>query len=116
VDERAQFLTQRDARGFSPAHIGVRQLHTHRFGRKLKLPSTFVIKYELRQLMKLDLVKKEREAAELKAPQVKTTAFALSVSDGERKIEQSDAKPVRERKASKPPSASPTGWYPVRLF
>jgi hypothetical protein len=41
---------------------------------------------------------------------------ALSVSDRERKIEHVDAMSVRERKASKPPSASPTGWHPVRFF
>ena len=42
------------------------------------------------------------------------SVHALIVSNGERKIEQADARPVRERKASKP-SASPTGWYPVRF-
>jgi hypothetical protein len=41
---------------------------------------------------------------------------ALSVSDGERKIQRADAMSVREQKPSRPPSASPTGWHPFRLF
>jgi len=36
-------------------------MHTHRFGRKLKLPSTTVIKLQIRKMMFEDLVK-EAEA------------------------------------------------------
>jgi hypothetical protein len=32
-------------------------MHTHRFGRKLKLPATIVIKHQIRKLMFEDLVK-----------------------------------------------------------
>jgi hypothetical protein len=31
-------------------------MHTHRFGRKLKLPSTIAIKHQIRQLMLEDLI------------------------------------------------------------
>jgi hypothetical protein len=31
-------------------------MHTHRFGRKLKLPSTIAIKHQIRQLMLKDLI------------------------------------------------------------
>ena len=33
-------------------------MHTHRFGRKLKLPSTIAIKHQIRQLMLGDLINK----------------------------------------------------------
>jgi hypothetical protein len=32
-------------------------MHTHRFGKKLKLPSTIAIKHQIRKLMLEDLVK-----------------------------------------------------------
>jgi hypothetical protein len=32
-------------------------MHTHRFGRKLKLPSTIAIKHQIRKMMFEDLVK-----------------------------------------------------------
>lgn len=38
-------------------------MRTHRFGKKLKLPSIIVIKHQLRTLMLADLVKKAEEAA-----------------------------------------------------
>ena len=41
-------------------------MRTHRFGRKLKLPSTFVIKHQLRMLMAEDALKKA-EAEAIKA-------------------------------------------------
>ena len=37
-------------------------MRTHRFGRKLKLPATFVIKHQLRKLMAEDAIKKAAEA------------------------------------------------------
>ena len=33
-------------------------MHTHRFGKKIKLPSTIAIKHQLRKLMFDDLVKR----------------------------------------------------------
>jgi hypothetical protein len=41
-------------------------MRTHRFGRKLKLPPTFVIKHQLRKLMAADALK--RAEAEAIAP------------------------------------------------
>ena len=38
-------------------------MHTHRFGKKIKLPSTIAIKHQLRKLMFDDLVKEAEEAA-----------------------------------------------------
>jgi hypothetical protein len=38
-------------------------MHTHRFGRKLKLPSTIAIKHEIRKLMFEDSVKKAEAGA-----------------------------------------------------
>jgi hypothetical protein len=43
-------------------------MRTHRFGRKLKLPSTFVIKHQIRMLMAEDARKKTAaEAMEIRA-------------------------------------------------
>jgi hypothetical protein len=38
-------------------------MHTHRFGRKLKLPSTIAIKHEIRKLMFEDSVNKAEAGA-----------------------------------------------------
>ena len=38
-------------------------MRTHRFGRKVKLPSTIAIKHQLRQMMLDDLVKEAEAAA-----------------------------------------------------
>jgi hypothetical protein len=38
-------------------------MQTHRFGKKIKLPSTIAIRHQLRTLMLEDLVKKVEEAA-----------------------------------------------------
>ena len=35
-------------------------MHTHRFGRKIKLPATVVIKHQIRMLMALDEVTKAK--------------------------------------------------------
>jgi hypothetical protein len=42
-------------------------MHTHRFGRKLKLPSTIAIKHQIRKLMFEDLVKEAEEIARAEA-------------------------------------------------
>ena len=38
-------------------------MRTHRFGRKVKLPSTIAIKHQIRQMMLDDLVKEAEAAA-----------------------------------------------------
>ena len=42
-------------------------MRTHRFGRKLKLPSTFAIKHQIRKLMFEDAVKKAEAEASAEA-------------------------------------------------
>ena len=42
-------------------------MRTHRFGRKLKLPSTFAIKHQIRKLMFEDTVKKAEAEARAEA-------------------------------------------------
>jgi hypothetical protein len=46
-------------------------MHTNRFGRKLKLPSTIAIKHQIRKLMLEELV--EKAEAEAKAEAMRTT-------------------------------------------
>jgi hypothetical protein len=43
-------------------------MRTHRFGRKLKLPSTMAIKHQIRRLMFADLVKAEMAEATKESP------------------------------------------------
>jgi hypothetical protein len=38
-------------------------MHTHRFGKKISLPSTIAIKHQLRKLMFEDLIEEAKEAA-----------------------------------------------------
>ena len=40
-----------------------RPMHTHRFGRKIKLPATIAIKHQIRKLMFEDLIKKAEAEA-----------------------------------------------------
>jgi hypothetical protein len=42
-------------------------MHTHRFGRKLKLPSTIAIKHQIRKLMLEDLAKEAEVIARAEA-------------------------------------------------
>ena len=42
-------------------------MHTHRFGRKLKLPSTIAIKHQIRELMLEELVEKAEAGARVEA-------------------------------------------------
>ena len=42
-------------------------MQTHRFGRKLKLPSTFAIKHQIKKLMLADLLKEAEAAARAEA-------------------------------------------------
>lgn len=50
-------------------------MHTHRFGKRIKLPSTIAIKHQLRKLMLEDLVKEAEARAEV-------TRRSLSENDG----------------------------------
>jgi hypothetical protein len=42
-------------------------MYTHRFGRKLKLPSTIAIKHQIRKLMFEELIQKPEAAARAEA-------------------------------------------------
>jgi hypothetical protein len=42
-------------------------MHTHRFGKKIKLPSTIAIKHQIRKLMLEDLVKETEVIARAEA-------------------------------------------------
>jgi hypothetical protein len=42
-------------------------MHTHRFGRRLKLPATIAIKHQIRKLMFEDLVKEAEAIARAEA-------------------------------------------------
>jgi hypothetical protein len=42
-------------------------MYTHRFGRKLKLPSTIAIKHQIRKLMFEELIQKAEAAARAEA-------------------------------------------------
>jgi hypothetical protein len=46
-------------------------MHTHRFGRKLKLPATIAIKHQIRKLMLEELVEKAEAGAKVEA--IRTT-------------------------------------------
>jgi hypothetical protein len=54
-------------------------MHTHRFGMKIKLPSTIAIKHQLRKMMFDDLVKQAENAekAEKAAVIARTEQFAI---------------------------------------
>ena len=54
-------------------------MHTHRFGKKIKLPSTIASKHQLRKLMFDDLVKQaeKEEKAEKAAVTARTEQFAI---------------------------------------
>jgi hypothetical protein len=56
-------------------------MHTHRFGRRLKLPSTIAIKHQIRKMMFNDLVKEAEVIA-------RAEAIRQSLSEEARPIEQ----------------------------
>jgi hypothetical protein len=56
-------------------------MHTHRFGRKLKLPSTIAIKHQIRKMMFNDLVKEAEVIA-------RAEVIRQSLSEQTRPIEQ----------------------------
>jgi hypothetical protein len=45
-------------------------MYTHRFGRKIKLPSTIAIKHQIRKLMAHDELKKAEAEARAKASEL----------------------------------------------
>jgi hypothetical protein len=61
-------------------------MRTHRFGRKIKLPSTIAIKHQLRQLMFEDAVKKADEAA-LQRRDISTFGQSPDVTDATTKTQ-----------------------------
>jgi len=52
---------------YSPRHPQEYAMRTHRFGRKLKLPSTIAIKHQIRKLMFEDSVEKAEAGARAEA-------------------------------------------------
>jgi hypothetical protein len=56
-------------------------MHTHRFGRKLRLPSTIAIKHQIRTMMFKDLIKEAEAIA-------RAEAIHQSLSEETRPIEQ----------------------------
>jgi hypothetical protein len=58
-------------------------MHTHRFGRKIKLPATTVIKHQIRQLMFEEAVKeaKATASAELVSGQLREEIRPLPPAD-----------------------------------
>jgi hypothetical protein len=59
-------------------------MHTHRFGRKLKLPSTIAIKHQIKKLMFEELVREAEATA-------RAEAIRRSSSDEPRSIEQNES-------------------------
>jgi hypothetical protein len=89
-----------------PGHHGSGPMRMHRFGRKLKLPSTSVIKHQIRKLMLEDLIK-EAEAASrienvLRASSVEALSRRLSASGPKEGLSCSLETPTQggERRAS----------------
>ena len=57
-------------------------MHTHRFGRKLKLPSTIAIKHQIRKLMLEELVEKAEAGAKAEAMRTTTRETQPLVQSG----------------------------------
>jgi hypothetical protein len=57
-------------------------MHTHRFGRKLKLPSTIAIKHQIRKLMLEELVEKAEAGAKAEAIRITTREAPPLVQSG----------------------------------
>ena len=57
-------------------------MHTNRFGRKLKLPSTIAIKHQIRKLMLEELVEKAEAGAKAEAIRITTRATPPLVQSG----------------------------------
>ena len=65
-------------------------MHTHRFGRKLKLPSTIAIKHQIRKLMFEDAVKQAEVKAEAEAFRGQPGKELLVNADATRRCEAVD--------------------------
>ena len=57
-------------------------MHTNRFGRKLKLPSTIAIKHQIRKLMLEELVEKAKDGAKAEAMRTTTRETQPLVQSG----------------------------------
>jgi hypothetical protein len=57
-------------------------MHTHRFGRKLKLPSTIAIKHQIRKLMLEELVEKAEAGPKAQAIRITTRETPPPVPSG----------------------------------
>jgi hypothetical protein len=57
-------------------------MHTNRFGRKLKLPSTIAIKHQIRKLMLEELVEKAEAGAKAEAIRIITRETPPLVQSG----------------------------------
>jgi hypothetical protein len=53
-------------------------MHTHRFGRRLKLPATIAIKHQIRKLMFEDLVKEAEAIARADAVRLSSSGRTLT--------------------------------------
>ena len=56
-------------------------MHTHRFGKKIKLPSTIAIKHQIRKLMWEDLVKETEVIARAEAIRRSLSAAAAAKAE-----------------------------------
>ena len=74
-------------------------MHTHRFGKKIKLPSTIAIKHQIRKLMLEDLVKETEVIA-------RAEAIRQSLSD--EALHERETKAVSRAKYR--PSRAPVLW------
>jgi hypothetical protein len=59
-------------------------MHTHRFGKKLKLPATIAIKHQIRKLMLEDLVKQTEVIARAEA--IRRSLSDEALHEGETKV------------------------------
>ena len=57
-------------------------MHTHRLGRKIKIPSTIAIKHQLRKLMFEDLVKEAEKAKKAEVTATAEVIAALNAASG----------------------------------
>ena len=69
-------------------------MHTHRFGRKLKLPSTIAIKHQIRRLMFEDLVKEADVIAKAEAIRRSANETAPSGWQSEQRFDSERSPPL----------------------
>ena len=71
-------------------------MHTHRFGKKIKLPSTIAIKHQIRKLMWEDLVKE----TEVRDAKKQAGGVANEVSDAESQVADAATNAARKTASS----------------